>query len=194
VCNASNAHWRGGNPNYPFCVKQDMEWTDGGNPVRFFASRQDIMLGVHWNIYGISGLWVLIEPNGDKCAAGSTIRKAPVSGEGTYSWNVRDFENGGYKISMLVRRNDGVEVRHNEKYMCIGMNTYPVPTDTVWPTITPRPTNPPAPTMTPGIPMPTNTSVPVATDISSPPIDTPVPPTNTPYPPVPTVPLPTAVP
>ncbi|MCL5995038.1 MAG: SH3 domain-containing protein [Chloroflexi bacterium] len=123
ACNSSNPDWRGGSSDYPFCVSKDMDWADGGSPVRYLSANTDINIGVSWNVYGIAGIWVVIEGNGNQCGpAGSSSRTVAVSGSGSYYWNVNDFETGGYKVSLKILRNDGVEVRHNEKYMCVGIS------------------------------------------------------------------------
>jgi uncharacterized protein YraI len=154
-CNSTNPDWRGANANYPFCVAQDMDWTDGGSSVRKFGVGQDFTLSVRWNIYGIGGLWFLIEPNGDQCGpAGTSNVKVAVNGQGSYSWNVNTLAYGGYKVTMYVLRNDGVYARYNEKFICVG-------TGQTGPTNTPVPvTNTPVPATNTPVPV-TNTPIPL---------------------------------
>jgi hypothetical protein len=110
-----------------------------------------VATGMRWSVYGIAGIWILIQPNNAKCSpAGSTAgRQLAVAGEGVYNFNVNEFKNGGYKIFLRVKRNDGAEVDYNEKYMCIatgGGNPPPNPTSQPQPTgVPPTPIPPPAP-------------------------------------------------
>lgn len=155
-CDANNPDWRGANTNYPFCVRQDMEWVDGGGAVRYFNPGENKATGMKWNIYGIGGIWILIQPDSRWCgpAGGTPGRQISVAGEGTYSFNANEFSGGGYKISMRVKRNDGGEVDYNEKYMCImappsnATATSVPPTATTPPTAVP-PTEIPPPTAAP---------------------------------------------
>jgi hypothetical protein len=152
TCNSSDPNWRGANSNYPFCVAQDLDWSNGASPVRYFSQGQDVWITMHWSVYGISGLWLEFDPNGSQCGpAANGSREVAVNGTGTYTFHVSDFPYGGYLIHLKVLRNDGVTVYYNEKYMCIG--TY-----TVAPTTNP---NPPTRTVTP-VPTPAPVASPTA--------------------------------
>ena len=76
-----------------------------------------------------------------------------VNGNGTYTWNVKNFAYGGYHVTMNILKNDGSYTRYNDKYFCVGTGTNP-------PTNTPQPSQPTAtnqpvhPTETP-VPLPT---------------------------------------
>jgi uncharacterized protein YraI len=154
TCSASDPNWRGANSNYPFCVAQDLDWSDGASPVRYFSQGQDVWISMRWSVYGIKGIWLEFDPNSNQCGpAANGNREVPVSGTGTYSFHVSEFPYGGYIVHLKVQRNDDVIVYHNEKFMCIG--TY-----TVQPTANP---NPPTRTVTP-VPTP----VPVASPTAKP--------------------------
>jgi hypothetical protein len=140
TCTSSDPAWQGANTNYPFCVATQMDWTDGSGPVRYFSYAQNAYIGVRWNIYGVGGVWVLIQADGTFCPTGSGSREVAVSGNGTYSWNVNEFTAaGGYKVSMKILRNDGQYVMYNEKYMCIGVSANSAATNTPVPPATAAP-------------------------------------------------------
>ena len=152
-CSSSDPNWRGGSSNYPFCVAQDLEWTNGSSNPWYVSYNKDQTVGVKWDVYGISGLWLKVEGNGDKCGpAGSTgTFSVAINGSGTYYWNANTMGYGGYVVHLYVLRNDGVYVYHNEKYLCVGFDGSG-PTSTTGPTATN--TNTPLSTVTP-IPIPT---------------------------------------
>ncbi len=152
-CTSSDPNWRGGNPLYPFCVGKDMDWADGGNPVRYFAGGVDQTIGVVFNIYGVSGISLVIQGSDQQCGpAGSGSRTVPIStaanGDGSYYWNIHDFGTGGYIIHLYIQRNDGSFTYYNEKFMCIGNAPSPTsaPTATPLASATPKPTPVPLPT------------------------------------------------
>ena len=157
-CSSSDSNWRGGSTNYPFCVAQDLEWTNGSSNPWYISYNKDQTIGVKWDVYGISGLWLKVEGNGDKCGpAGSTgTFSVAINGSGTYYWNANTMGYGGYLVHLYVLRNDGVYVYHNEKYLCIGFDGSG-PTSTTGPTATktntPSATNTPESTSTP-VPLP----------------------------------------
>jgi uncharacterized protein YgiM (DUF1202 family) len=157
-CTSSDPNWRGGgNANYPFCVSQELSYSDGGDSVRYFGYSQDVNLTATWNVYGISGIWLNIDSNGDKCGpAGTNGRSVSVSGNGSYTWNIKDLVQGGYLVHLKIQRNDGQIVYYNEKYLCINVGNNPANTKTPVP-----PANTPAPsTKTPVPPTPFPTSAP----------------------------------
>lgn len=126
TCNASNPDWRGANPNYPFCVKLDLGWTDGGGSVRTFNKGTNQNLALHWNIYGINSIRLHIDPSTQQCApAGSNgTRNVPVGGSNgandyVYPVNVNEFGYGCFKIELFVTRTDSQEVGYNEKFLWI---------------------------------------------------------------------------
>ena len=126
TCNASNPDWRGANPSYPFCVKLDLGWTDGGGSVRTFNKGTNQNLALHWNIYGINSIRLHIDPSTQQCApAGSNgTRNVPVGGSNgandyVYPVNVNEFGYGCFKIELFVTRTDSQEVGYNEKFLWI---------------------------------------------------------------------------
>ncbi|MCL4506284.1 MAG: SH3 domain-containing protein [Chloroflexi bacterium] len=155
-CTPSDPNWRGGDPKYPFCVGKDMDWTDGGPSVRYPPSGQDQTIGILFNIYGVSGITLKIEQNSTWCPQGSTSGRSvdlntDAYGNGSYSWNVRDFGTGGYIVHLWIKRNDGTFTYYNEKFMCIGVSAAtPVPAASNTPVATavPTATHPPLPTPT----------------------------------------------
>lgn len=155
-CTSSDPNWRGSNPNYPFCVAQDLTYTDGGDSVRYFSYMQDFTLTAQWNVYGIAGIWLNADSNSDKCGpGGSNGFSVPVSGNGTYTFNIKNLVQGGYLLHLKIQRNDGQIVYYNEKYLCINVGNNPSNTNTpVPPTATPMPTA--TATKLPPTPIPTH--------------------------------------
>ena len=91
-----------------------------------------------WNVYGISGLWLDIDGNSQQCGpSGTSGGEIALSGSGTLSLHISDFNYGGYILHLKVLRNDGQVVYHNEKFMCIGNFTSPPPAPTAKPTSKP---------------------------------------------------------
>ena len=90
--------------------------------VQYFATGSNINITYKWALYGIKGLYLMVEPNGSHCGPeGSHGKNIALNGEGTTSFNISDLSTGGYKVALRVIRNDSVEVRYNEKYLCIGV-------------------------------------------------------------------------
>jgi len=124
-CNSSNPDWRGNiqnNNEYQFCTRMDMAYsgTDPGN-VAYYHTGDDVTLKLHWDIYGIGGLYFMMEANGDKCGPGGNASfQRTATGNGEVAFNIKDMGTGGYKMSMRVIRRDGKEVRYNEKFLCVG--------------------------------------------------------------------------
>ncbi len=125
-CNSGNPDWRGNDPPYQFCVRQDLEWADGGNPVRHFAADKERVLTMKWLVYGVNGIRLKIEPSSQVCGpAGPDGRDLAVNGNdgtnpATYTFNAKDFRFGGYKIELFITRRDGQVVGYNEKFLCMG--------------------------------------------------------------------------
>lgn len=124
-CSASSPDWRGSNPNYPFCVRQDLEFTSGSEAQpRVLSFGQHQYTTFKWNVYGIQGISLHIDPNGQLCPAGSKGLSIPVNGsngtqDATYTIDSFDFPAGCYKLELFVVRNDGQTVGHNEKYIWV---------------------------------------------------------------------------
>lgn len=126
-CAPGTPDWKG-NPNngneYQFCARPggDLEYVGTEySSVQNFATGTNINVTYKWSLYGIKGLYLMVEPNDSRCGpAGSHGKNLPLNGEGTVSFNIADLSTGGYKVALRVIRNDNVEVRYNEKYLCIG--------------------------------------------------------------------------
>ncbi len=120
-CDASQPTWRGSNPQYPFCVGQDLEYVTAGiGSIQYYAPGTNQEIEVKWNVFGINGLYLKLEPNGDKCGPpGSGGINQALPGNSTFKFNVKDLAFGGYKLQLEVIRKDNTPVRYNEKYLCI---------------------------------------------------------------------------
>jgi hypothetical protein len=149
-CDASQPTWRGADPKYPFCVGQELDYvTPGIGSKQDYAPGTNQELEVKWNIFGISGLYLKLEPNGEKCGPpGSGGINQALPGSGTFKFNVNTLAYGGYKLQLEVIRKDGTPVRYNEKYLCITSGTGAAPT------AVPGATTAPGATAVPGVPTP----------------------------------------
>jgi|GEM_PF-4408938 len=137
TCSTSDPNWRGGTSAYTFCVARDMNWTDGGKEIRSFTQGQDFTLTASWDIYGIAGIWFIVEPSSQVCGpAGTSVVNRQTVGTGSESFNIKDMAYGGYKTHLRIKRSDGAEVDFNEKFLCIG-NTQATPVPIAIPTATP---------------------------------------------------------
>jgi len=147
TCSSSDPNWRGGTAAYTFCAARDMNWTDGGKEIRSFTEGQDFTLTANWDVYGIAGIWFIVEPSGQVCGpAGTSVINRQTVGTGSESFNIKDLKYGGYKAHLRVKRNDGAEVDYNEKFLCVGNSSV------TGPTATPGSA---APTATPNVGVPT---------------------------------------
>jgi len=123
-CNASDPNWRGGNPVYPFCVGKDLGWVGlSDSSVQRFPHGTDKDITVSWNFYGIAGLQLAADPSSQQtnncgpAAPGGWRRD--VNGNGSYTFNIKNWDKGQYKLEMFVKLRDGKEVGHNEIFLCI---------------------------------------------------------------------------
>lgn len=129
VCDPSSPYWmavKSGNSSYTFCSKQDLEFVTGLPPVVNLNYGENRDLSLKWNIFGISGIRLKIEPNSQYCgAAGSQgQRDVPVNGSDgpnnyIYALNANEFGYGGFKIELFITNNSGQVVGYNEKFLCI---------------------------------------------------------------------------
>ncbi len=123
-CTATNPEWRGGNSGeYAFCTRRDMTYvgTDPGN-IAYYRAGEDVTLKLNWDIYGINGLFFMMEASDARCGPGGDKGfQRTATGSGEVAFNIRDMGTGGYKMSMKVIRKDNVEVRYNEKFLCVGV-------------------------------------------------------------------------
>lgn len=129
VCDESSPYWKAvisGNPGYTFCVKQDLEFVAGWPSVVNFNKGDNKDLSLKWNIFGIGGIHMHIDPSTAYCGeSGSTgTRNVAVNGsdgpnDTIYPMNGSEFYYGGYKIELYVINREGVEQGYNEKYLCV---------------------------------------------------------------------------
>jgi len=129
ACNASSPWWKGtpGNPaNYIFCSKQDLEYVAGWDSILHFNRGDTRDLSLKWNIFGINGIQLRIDPS-TYCSgkAGYTgIRNVAVSGSDgpnnfIYAMNASEFGYDGFKIELYILNTQGETVGYNEKYFCV---------------------------------------------------------------------------
>jgi uncharacterized protein YraI len=125
VCNASTPDWKGSNPNYPFCGKQDPTWGDPQGEFNVYDNGRDIPLYISWNLYGSNINQVTIHFDYDSKICGfdrkaqKTVNQV-VPAAGRFDFNISQFPYGGtYKVYLLVNLTDGRTVQYGEKKLCI---------------------------------------------------------------------------
>ncbi|MEO6061003.1 MAG: SH3 domain-containing protein [Thermoflexales bacterium] len=129
VCNASSPFWKAvisGNSGYTFCAKQDLEFVAGLPSVVRFSKGANMDLALKWNIYGIGGIRLKIEPNTQQCSPAGSQGQRDVAVNGSngpdntiYPLNANEFGFGGFKIELYVINQQGVQVGYNEKFLCV---------------------------------------------------------------------------
>ena len=103
-CNENDPNWRGkGQPDYLFCVRQDLEWANGNN------TNQNIEL--YWDVYGVQSVEMRID--GD----GRGGRRVSVPNAGRFGINKAEY-GGCFKAELYITRKDGKVVGYNEKTFC----------------------------------------------------------------------------
>ncbi|HEY3290964.1 MAG TPA: SH3 domain-containing protein, partial [Anaerolineae bacterium] len=100
LCDATVADWRGANPNYPFCAKQDPVWADPAGEWNVYDNGKDIKLSISWYIYGsnIKQMWIHFVQDNTLCGFARPTQHTvnqQVSPAGKYDFNVLDFPYGG---------------------------------------------------------------------------------------------------
>lgn len=129
ACNASSPWWKAtpGNPaNYIFCSKQDLEYVAGWPSILHFNRGDTRDLSLKWNIFGINGMHLRIDPS-TYCSgkAGYTgTRNVAVNGSDglnnfIYAMNASEFGYDGFKIELYILNTQGETVGYNEKYFCV---------------------------------------------------------------------------
>lgn len=125
LCDSTVKEWRGSNPNYPFCAKQDPTWADPAGEWNVYDNGKDIRLSISWYIYGsnVKQMWIHFVQDNTLCAfvrqTQHTVNQQ-VSPAGKYDFNVQDFPLGGtMKVSWTVVLTDGREVEWGVKKLCI---------------------------------------------------------------------------
>ena len=122
LCNSSSPYWLGSNPAYPFCAYQELSWEINEDPL-FMGYHFDNNVSVKWDISGINGVWLIVDGNSDKCGpSGASKLSAKLDFRGTYSWNIKDWDMGGYIARLYVQRSDDTFVYFGKKYLCIGFD------------------------------------------------------------------------
>ncbi len=129
VCNASSPFWKAvssGNPGYTFCSKQDLEFVAGLPSVVRFNKGANMDLSLKWNIYGIGGIRLKIEPNTQQCSPAGSQGQRDLAVNGSsgpdntiYPLNANEFGYGGFKIELFVINQQGAQVGYNEKFLCV---------------------------------------------------------------------------
>lgn len=128
-CNPSTTGWRktSANPNYTFCVKQDLEFRFGCDSFCNVNAGTDKDLTLWWNVWGIGGIWLGFDPSGS-CGGlgpGSGRGRVSVSGQDgsggnfNYPLNAKELSKGGYKLELYIVNQQGETVGYNEKFICI---------------------------------------------------------------------------
>lgn len=103
-CSESDPNWRGkGQPDYLFCVRQDLEWANGDN--------KSPHIELYWDVYGVQSVEMRIE--GD----GRGGRRVPVANAGRFGINKAEY-GGCFKAELYITRKDGKVVGYNEKTFC----------------------------------------------------------------------------
>jgi len=127
-CNSSSPYWmavKSGNPTYTFCSKQDLEWNH--NPVVTANLGETKDLTLRWNIFGIGGIRLRVDPAGNYCGGiggNQGSRDVPVNGSDgpndyRYPMNANEFGRGGYKFELFIINQQGQTVGYNEKFLCV---------------------------------------------------------------------------
>lgn len=128
VCNSISPWWKAtpGNPaSYIFCAKQDLEFVAGWSSIVNFNKGDNKDLSLKWNIFGINGIWLRIDPStfcGTPAGYQGTRNVAVSGSDGAnnyiYPMNANEFGYGGFKIELYILNTQGETVGYNEKYLC----------------------------------------------------------------------------
>ncbi|MBX7213738.1 MAG: SH3 domain-containing protein [Thermoflexales bacterium] len=129
-CTASNPYWKAvitGNSNYTFCAKQDLEYVGGHPSVFKFKKGTNPDLSLKWNIFGIGGIELHIDPSTGHCSstAGSKgTGRFPTNGSNgpdnfIFGRSGNDFDIGEYKLELYIINQQGQTVGYNEKFFCV---------------------------------------------------------------------------
>jgi hypothetical protein len=95
-------------------------------PVVNLTKGENKDLTLKWNIFGVSGIRLKIEPSSQQCGPGGSQgqRDVPVNGSNgsenyIYQLNANEFGFGGFKIELFINNNSGQIVGYNEKFLCV---------------------------------------------------------------------------
>jgi uncharacterized protein YgiM (DUF1202 family) len=126
-CNPSNPDWQANKPGNPsdweFCKRKDFEYVGdtppGGNIA--YVPRENRSYTMAWEIYGIRGIYIVFEQNGERGPAAPRSYDFPTTGTGPYTFNVQNFENGCYKMFLRIDTNTGKRTDFGQKFLCVGV-------------------------------------------------------------------------
>jgi len=123
ACSASSPYWKAGsNPNYKFCARQDLQFAGDDPNLHSYSAGTDKSFTANWDIFGISGINIHIFPwSGGQmgCGPGTTVEDKGVNGTGSYTFNIKNYGRGLYKVELRITRQDGGVTGYNEKIFCI---------------------------------------------------------------------------
>jgi len=126
LCTESSPNWRGANPNYPFCVDQDVAWGDPQGDWAIYENGKSIPLSISWSVYGpnIDEIWLRFDPADGVCPFNRPGR-APIAlqfpqGASSFRFNAGEYPNGAtFRVFLLIKLKDGRWVQFGEKRLCI---------------------------------------------------------------------------
>ena len=124
-CNPSNPDWQANKPGNPpeweFCKRKDFEYVGDVPPGHNIAyvPRENRSYTLAWEIYGIRGIYIVFEQNGERGPAAPRSYDFPTTGTGPFTFNVQNFENGCYKMFLRIDTNTGKRTDFGQKFICI---------------------------------------------------------------------------
>ena len=124
-CDNKSPAWRGANPNYPFCVSQDLIWGDPQGDWMIYDNGKNIPLSASWNLFGpnIESVRIRFDPVDGVCPFNRPRDKwidQAVQTADTFRFNAADFPSGAaMRVYLLVKLRDGREVTFGEKRLCV---------------------------------------------------------------------------
>ncbi len=125
-CTERSPNWRGANPNYPFCVDQDVAWGDPQGDWAIYENGKSIPLSISWNLYGanVDEIWLRFDPTDGVCPFNRPAR-APISlqfpqGAASFRFNAGEYPDGAtFRVFLLIKLKDGRWVQFGDKRLCI---------------------------------------------------------------------------
>ncbi|MGQ9903789.1 MAG: SH3 domain-containing protein [Anaerolineae bacterium] len=125
-CTDSSPNWRGANPNYPFCVDQDVVWGDPQGDWAIYENGKSIPLSISWNLYGpnIDEIWLRFDSTDGVCPFNRPAR-APISlqfpqGAASFHFNAGEYPDGAtFRVFLMIKLKDGRWVQFGDKRLCI---------------------------------------------------------------------------
>ena len=126
VCDATNPHWRGANPAYPFCVAKDLSWVNSSTNLITRKNGQVGYASAIYDFYGAKSYELRLEKSTallqctsapDGTGAGGFRQR--VEGNGSMTFPTTGLGVGLFKLEMYVELFDGQIRGHNELYICV---------------------------------------------------------------------------